>query len=145
MKKIILGAAGTLTCFFSFAQIDPANTYDELFQATQLEAVFEDSKTFTDCIPRELPVKVMAEYIRVNQDDDFDLRSFIMENFDEPETPQSGFVSDTTQSVEAHIDRLWDALTRHPEDQEQWTVIFGQFLPSFIDQIEDHRTGFAGP
>ena len=123
MKKIILGAAGILTCFFSFAQIDPANTYDELFQATQLEAVFEDSKTFTDCIPRELPVKIMAKYIRENQDDDFDLRTFIMENFDEPETPQSGFVSDTTQSVEAHIDRLWDALTRHPEDQEQWTSL----------------------
>src|SRR5690606_41944701 len=45
----------------------PAERYAELFEAVQLGRVFEDSKTFVDCIPRKHPDEIVAEY-RARQD-----------------------------------------------------------------------------
>jgi alpha,alpha-trehalase len=109
--------------FPSTAQIDPVNVYGQLFVDVQTGGVFEDSKTFTDCTPKTNPVKILADYRMLSSESDFDLKEFVLANFNLPESKQNSFASDLSISVEDHIENLWDVLTREPVEQEPWTSL----------------------
>lgn len=93
----------------------PADRYAELFVAVQRSGVFDDSKTFVDCAPRQSPEVILAAYRAQCRTPGFDLRAFVAAHF----TPErraaqhrDGVVAGLP--LEAHIDALWDELTRHP-------------------------------
>lgn len=88
----------------------------ELFREVQETRVFPDSKTFTDCTPKRDLDKILADYETVKSKADFDLKQFVLENFDLPVRPQSNFYADTTRSMEDHIHALWPVLTRKPDE-----------------------------
>lgn len=61
----------------------------ELFEAVQSSSVFQDSKTFPDCCPLHHPETVLQKYREQQTRDDFDLKLFILANFNCPEEIQA--------------------------------------------------------
>jgi alpha,alpha-trehalase len=93
--------------------------YDsELFKAVQLGDVFEDSKTFVDCAPKTGLKKIQISYLTEKDKRNFDLRTFVLEKFELPESPKTNFVSDQEMDMYEHIESLWPILTR-PKDTVQ--------------------------
>ena len=92
----------------------PENTLGILFEDVQLSTLFPDSKTFTDCVPKRDYQAILSDYLLKKTTKDFDLEGFIVENFIIPKPKNSHFVSDTSRSVEQHIEQLWAYLTREP-------------------------------
>jgi alpha,alpha-trehalase len=74
--------------------------------------VFPDGKTFVDAQPRNAPDTIVARYEVARATAGFDLRAFVMENFDLPKPYGGGYESDRAQSMEEHIQALWPVLTR---------------------------------
>jgi alpha,alpha-trehalase len=94
--------------------LSPARRYGDLFVAVQSSRVFADSKTFVDCVPLRDPGAILAEYHATRDAPGFDLARFVHANFRAEKPPESHYVSDPDQPLVAHIDGLWDVLTRHP-------------------------------
>ncbi|MEM7551511.1 MAG: alpha,alpha-trehalase TreF [Bacteroidota bacterium] len=90
----------------------------EFFKDVQLEEVFPDSKTFADATPKKPIDEIIALYDEQKDNVGFKLRLFVLENFELPSTPGSGFTSDTTVSMEQHIESLWPVLTRKPDEYD---------------------------
>ena len=52
----------------------PDQIYGELFEAVQLGQVFKDSKTFVDMIPLFSPEKILSDFNKEKENEDFDLK-----------------------------------------------------------------------
>lgn len=95
--------------------LTPADRYAELFEAVQRAGVFADSKTFPDCAPRGAPEQILAAYRQDCTAPGFDLAAFVAAHF-EPQRPAlASHAGAPAQDLRGHIDALWDALTRHPD------------------------------
>lgn len=94
----------------------PAELFGELFVAVQTQAVFPDSKTFVDRIPRSAPSAIMTAYRQQRSTADFDLRAFIEQHFAAPIPVNTGYRSESDRDVREHIDALWGELTRRPDE-----------------------------
>jgi alpha,alpha-trehalase len=97
----------------------PADRYQELFVDVQMSRVFEDSKTFVDCVPRRHPEQILEEYRSRCTGPDFDISAFVRENFEQEEVPPNCFVSDPNRTLREHIEHLWAVLTRHPREHPE--------------------------
>lgn len=95
--------------------LTPADRYEELFAAVQSGRVFADSKTFVDCVPRIEPADILAAYRAQSALPGFDLPAFVDAHFDAAAQTPSAYESVPGQPLVAHIDDLWDVLTRHPQ------------------------------
>jgi alpha,alpha-trehalase len=95
----------------------------DLFNRVQTENIFPDSKTFCDCKPKldlaELENKFEIEKVSP----EFDLKAFVLFNFELPEKIASTVVADTNDTVEAHIEKLWAVLLRQPDKQNGGTLL----------------------
>ena len=96
--------------------LSPADRYGGLFVAVQSARVFADSKTFVDCAPLHAPEDILAAYREQHALPGFDLAAFVHAHFRTEHAPASHYVSDPEQTLLAHIDGLWDVLTRHPRE-----------------------------
>jgi alpha,alpha-trehalase len=96
--------------------LTPADRYQELFIAVEMNRVYEDSKTFVDCVPRGDPEQILEAYRAQCDEEGFDLAAFIAAHFDAPVQHASHYVSPAGQSLRDHIDGLWDVLTRQPRE-----------------------------
>ncbi len=92
----------------------------ELFHAVQMERIFADGKTFVDCTPLHPPAVIEAKYAAAKDQPGFDLRAFVLENFEPPKPPGSTTeqqpIHATTDAIR-HIEQLWPLLTRQADDQ----------------------------
>lgn len=114
--KIILLLLGMAACQSRETKEIPVNFYaTDLFRDVQLQAVYPDSKTFADCVPRKPIRDILRDYEAQRKGADFDLRQFVTANFDLPQRPQSTYTTDTLRPMEAHISGLWATLTRQPD------------------------------
>ncbi len=96
--------------------LTPADRYQELFVAVQMNRVFDDGKTFVDCVPRRHPEKILDAYRSACSLDSFSLSDFVHEHFMAEGVPPNCFVSDPDKTLVAHIETLWSVLTRHPKE-----------------------------
>jgi alpha,alpha-trehalase len=96
------------------ARYDPAHDLGPLFQAVQLSRTFPDSKTFVDARPLDAPAEIVTQYASSRDDPGFSLRAFVTRHFALPLQQETGFRSDTSQTMEQHIRGLWPVLTRGP-------------------------------
>ncbi|WP_343486299.1 alpha,alpha-trehalase TreF [Allomuricauda sp. d1] len=87
----------------------------ELFKDVQMTAVFEDSKTFVDLVPKMPPSELEAKYLEERQQPDFNLEDFVAENFEDRSMKSLEFKTDTTKTMYEHIDTMWNKLTRGPD------------------------------
>lgn len=98
--------------------------YDsELFKEAQLEGVFEDSKTFVDCIPKAGLRKIQITYLAEKDSKNFDLKEFVKNNFELPENPKTDFETDQKKDMYEHIESLWPFLTRSKDSIENTSLI----------------------
>lgn len=97
------------------AQINPLEEYPELFREVQLKAVYPDSKTFADAIPKVASEEVVEMYDREKQKAGFDLKQFVEKYFIIPSTKDATYQTPEGISLEAHIDTLWQVLSRPPD------------------------------
>ncbi|GKT26072.1 alpha,alpha-trehalase TreF [Acidovorax sp. SUPP3334] len=92
----------------------PADRYEELFIEVQRQRVFEDSKTFVDCAPRQPPETILAAYRMQCHAPGFDLHAFVHHHFTPQHRACQHATTETGLPMAEHIDALWDELTRHP-------------------------------
>lgn len=93
-----------------------------LFEAVQLQNILSDGKTFPDCSPKKPLEAILEHYGQVKDTPNFDLATFVHDNFDLPTNNSGDFQSDLTKSITAHITSLWPVLTRQP-DKAQSSLI----------------------
>ncbi len=103
--------------------LSPDIRYGELFEKVQFAEIFEDSKTFADCTPKFSTHEIIAAYEKERLEVDFDIKTFVEENFIIPKAIASDFQSDTSKTVVEHINSLWDVLTRQPDASNNGTLI----------------------
>lgn len=88
----------------------------ELFERVQMENIFSDNKTFVDCTPNSSLSSIHDRYEEEKNKPGFNLANFVHENFTVPKTFSTGFKTVQGTTVNEHIEKLWDVLTRHPEE-----------------------------
>ena len=97
----------------------PDEQLGELFVAVQTSGLFPDSKTFPDGEPLQPYSVILKTWQDERGKAGFDLKKFVNDHFKLPETPATGYRSDSTQSAEEHLNALWSVLTRQPDASEQ--------------------------
>jgi alpha,alpha-trehalase len=86
-----------------------------LFEEVQLTGVFPDGKTFVDCLPRFTIEEINTKYLQQKDQPAFNLKEFVLANFDLPVPHSNGYSSDLNKTVEENIETLWTVLTRQPD------------------------------
>ncbi|HEU5078210.1 MAG TPA: alpha,alpha-trehalase TreF [Opitutaceae bacterium] len=99
----------------------PDQIFGDLFEDVQRSGVFEDQKTFVDCVPREPAAKILEAYHARRGEPHFDLKAFVAEKFLIPE-PHAVAIP-PGQNLTEHINTLWGKLRR-----EQDTPVPGSSL-----------------
>lgn len=117
-KTILILMVATTCSVLEEQKIAPDFYTSQLFQDVQLKAIFPDSKTFVDCVPKRDLSDIISDYEKLRGEPDFDLREFVNLNFDLPVRPKSTFTADTTLQMEEHLTRLWPVLTRKAAQPE---------------------------
>lgn len=95
----------------------PDILFPSLFVAVQSSGIFEDSKTFVDSDPIFEVEEINQRYAAQKDKKDFDLQSFVYTHFEIPTTTTSGFMTDTSRTIEEHLLSLWPWLTRSDMDR----------------------------
>ncbi|PWJ55577.1 alpha,alpha-trehalase [Dyadobacter jejuensis] len=104
---------------FLQAYVSPEDLYGVLFEDIQRNHIFEDCKTFVDCIPLWDPMFIIEKYHIEKESETFDLKQFVSENFRIPKEIKSDFRPEPGLDAQTHIHQLWPVLIRQPEDLEQ--------------------------
>ncbi len=87
----------------------------QLFKDVQLAAIFKDSKTFVDLVPKKGASILEAQYLLEREKENFDLKTFVEDNFENRSMIALEFETDTTNTMYEHITQMWDKLTRGPD------------------------------
>ncbi len=96
----------------------PAQQLGELFDAVQMQGVFEDSKTFVDSRPKRVPAKILQKYRAAKSKPGFDLAAFVNQHFEVPASAESNFQPQPEASMQQHLATHWDYLTRAADESE---------------------------
>jgi len=83
-----------------------------LFAAVQQGGIFPDSKTFSDCEPKQPYTEILKTWEAERTKPGFNLKTFVEAHFALPQNPASGYRSDSSRSAEQHLNALWPVLTR---------------------------------
>jgi alpha,alpha-trehalase len=90
----------------------PQDLFQDLFTAVQAAAVFPDSKTFADAVPRASPRLILRRFHAQRPQTRQDLRLFVDRNFVIPAPSAPADPIAAGLPLGAHIDQLWVRLTR---------------------------------
>ncbi len=90
----------------------PQALFKDLFVAVQSAPLFSDGKAFADAIPQAPPEQILAEYHSLQPLSPAALRSFVDAHFTLSAAAESAQSPSGEVSIVAHIDALWDQLTR---------------------------------
>jgi alpha,alpha-trehalase len=96
----------------------PQQQFQELYAAVEEARLFSDSKAFADATPRSAPEAILADYRAQPPDTRESLQAFVAAHFSMPENPAAAAAALPPGSVPpigAHIDELWEQLTRTSE------------------------------
>ncbi len=111
------------SCFCLCAQSQETRTpdkiYGKLFEDVQLNAVFHDSKTFVDCIPKSSPEEILERYFhqKIDPSNKVSMRAFLEENFFIPGDTIISFAS--SKNIVQHINFLWTILKRDKDPLQE--------------------------
>ena len=115
MRRSIFLISWLFIAFTSLAQnpATPDKIYGELFTDVQMSGIFDDSKTFVDCIPKRDPSEIVKDYqkIKSNPNLRFSLKLFVENNFILPSGSGKEYQTKHKDVVQ-HIHDLWPVLSR---------------------------------
>ncbi|MDB5032716.1 alpha,alpha-trehalase TreA [Mucilaginibacter sp.] len=123
MRKNLICILLLICTAVCFGQVTPQKLYPGLFEAVQSAALFPDNKTFADAVPKSSPSVIIKAYNYQKNSTGFDLKQFVLANFQIPVTNNGGFKSDIKQGIRKHIDTLWQVLQRKPDKALQSSLI----------------------
>ena len=105
------------------AQITPTPDvlWGQLFKDVQLAHVLGDNKTFVDCLPKYEPSVILKKYNQQKSKADFDLKSFVLDNFSLPRAPDVHVTPGL--SLKQHLEELWNVLTRQKDSVKKWSSL----------------------
>lgn len=103
--------------------LSPDERYGALFDSVQMNQIFPDSKTFLDCIPKMSTDSILALFEREKNKPDFNLSTFISQYFEVPLFSKNPYTSNTSESIEQHINGLWSLLNRKADTSDLGTLI----------------------
>lgn len=95
----------------------------DLFVDVQLKEVFADGKTFVDCTAKFPPQTIVEKYNSQKRRSDFDLRAFVLENFEIPASISSDFKSDPNRTAIEHVNALWPVLKRESDTYKEGSTL----------------------
>jgi alpha,alpha-trehalase len=90
----------------------PQVLFKDLFVAVQMQAIYPDGKAFPDAIPNADPGEILAQFHAARPDSPRALRRFVDAHFSLPGQASSAPSVPGQVGIVAHIDGLWDTLTR---------------------------------
>ncbi|KUY31734.1 trehalase family glycosidase [Elizabethkingia ursingii] len=96
------------------------NEIQPLFDDVQRSRIFKDQKTMTDVIPLFPVSEINKKYEAEKQGEGFDLRSFVLSNFDF--IGEKAVKKEDILPIEEHIEKLWDELT-HTAFENEGTLL----------------------
>lgn len=105
-----------VSCKIDTKKQAPETLYEtQLFKDVQLAAIYKDSKTFVDLVPKEGFITLEQKYLSEKDKEGFDLQMFVKENFEDQSMASLKFETDTTKTMYDHIEIMWDKLKRGPD------------------------------
>ena len=110
----------------------PDKIYGELFKDIQDSGIFEDDKVIADLLPLKKPHEILTLYQEKKTNSDFDLSTFVNENFEYIAAGKSGFTSDTSRPVADHINILWDVLKREADENVEGSSLIPLPYPYIV-------------
>ena len=96
--------------------LNPIQRYGELLVDVQMQRVFQDGKTFVDCIPKAPTDSILEMYLAQKDAPSFDLKQFVLTHFELPESPTTEFATDPARTAAEHINAMWPYLTRSADE-----------------------------
>src|ERR1700692_2872259 len=104
----------------------PQALFKDLFAAVQTAQIFSDGKEFPDAVPTEPPADILRLYHAERPASPAALRAFVEAHFALPSEGLGAPAPPDRVSIVAHIDGLWDPLTRtsttSPPYSSLWAV-----------------------
>jgi alpha,alpha-trehalase len=102
----------------------PQMQFQDLFVAVQMAAVLGDGKVFPDTLPKAPPAEILAQYHAAGAAalSPEALKRFVEEHFSLPVAPAVEARPESV-SITAHIDALWDVLTRRTPDAPRFSSL----------------------
>jgi alpha,alpha-trehalase len=104
----LLGAAARADAYPDPPQV----LFSDLFVAVQTAGIFADGKVFPDAMPRASPAEILHQYHAEHPDSRQALERFVDSHFALPALLNAPPSSPELVPIVAHIDGLWDVLTR---------------------------------
>jgi alpha,alpha-trehalase len=108
----------------------PDKLWGPLFKDVQLNKVLGDNKTFVDCTPKNEPSVVLKRYNQHKADTSFDLKAFVLQNFNLPVQPEVHVKEGL--SLKAHLEQLWDVLTRKADTKQPYSSLLPLPYPYIV-------------
>jgi alpha,alpha-trehalase len=100
-------------CATSSAATDPPQVlFKDLFIAVQTAQIFPDGKAFPDAVPQSAPDDILKQFHAEQPNSSAALEQFVAAHFTLPSQVAAAPSPPNQVSITAHIDGLWDALTR---------------------------------
>ncbi len=97
----------------SSAPADPPQAlFKDLFVAVQTAQIYADGKAFPDAVPNAPPADILTQYHAERPDSPAALKAFVEAHFTLPSEVVGAPSPPDRVSIVAHIDGLWDPLTR---------------------------------
>jgi alpha,alpha-trehalase len=115
---LILSSSCKQTVQTQQQQQSPRQLYPGLFEAVQSSNLFPDSKVFPDAVGKTSATEILKQYHQQKNQPNFNLKTFVLQNFSLPVEVASAYHSVVGEPVETHINKLWQILQRQA-DQEK--------------------------
>lgn len=100
------------------ADATPAELFGPLLSRVQESGILRDGKVFVDAVPRRPVADIMADFRRLNRDNE-ELRRFVEANFDLPAPVSTISPGRPTEPLREHIRKMWRDLARDPHRGER--------------------------
>ncbi len=110
----------------------PDELYKDLFVDVQLKKIFPDNKTFVDCTPKRKPESIVADYERLENPSNEDIKKFVEENFIMPPESAPGYHTDIKDNVIEHIEELWPVLKRSADKPVEGSSLIALPYPYIV-------------
>jgi alpha,alpha-trehalase len=109
---LLLPIAAALPRTASAPEAPPQELFQDLFVAVQTAQLYADGKAFPDAVPNAAPADILRQYHTERPDSPAALRQFVAAHFAVPSEINAAPSPPDRVSIVAHIDGLWNGLTR---------------------------------
>jgi alpha,alpha-trehalase len=108
----LLPIASALCATSSAATDPPQLLFKDLFIAVQTAQIYPDGKAFPDAVPQSAPDDILKQFHAEQPSSSASLEQFVAAHFTLPSAVAAAPSAPNQVSITAHIDGLWDVLTR---------------------------------